>query len=148
MSHRVPHSVVQPARLVAKLFHEYTPKIDCTYQQQWTAAATSLCNYPVMPASVRQSIDRPVFMPKLRSLAWLIHIGGYKTAKSYTRFTNTSPVCPRCLQATESVKHALAECQEVYVFWSRLYQVLKFPQYSRPDTCSILSLDIARNLRG
>jgi hypothetical protein len=101
-----------------------------------------------MSGSVWRSIDRPVLMPKLRSLAWLIHAGGYKTAKSYARFTNTSPVCPRCQQATESVEHALVECREVYAFWLRLYQVLSFPQYSRPDTRSILSLYIARNRRG
>jgi hypothetical protein len=71
-----------------------------------------------------------------------------KTSNSYARFTNTSPVCPRCQQATESVEHALVECQEVYAFWSRLYQVLKFSQYSRSDTRSILSLYIARNRRG
>jgi hypothetical protein len=87
-------------------------------------------------------------MPKLRSLAWLIHVGGYKRAMSYARFTNTSPACPRCQQATESVEHALVECQEVYAFWSRFYQVLKFPQYSRPDTRLILSLYIAMSRQG
>jgi hypothetical protein len=60
---------------------------------------------------------------------------------------NTSPVCPRCQQATESVEHALVECREVYAFWLRLYQVLSFPQYNRPDARSILSLYIVRNLR-
>jgi hypothetical protein len=45
------------------------------------------------------------------------------------------------------VEHALVEYQEVYVFWSRLYQVLEFSQYSRPDTRSILLLHIARNRR-
>jgi hypothetical protein len=101
-----------------------------------------------MPVSVWQSIDRPVLMPKLRSLAWFIHAGGYKTAKTYSRFTNTSPVCPRCQQATESVEHALVECREVYTFWSGLYQVLKFPQYSWLDTRSTLSSYIARNQQG
>jgi hypothetical protein len=108
----------------------------------------SLYSYLVMPVSVWRSIDRPVFMPKLRSLTWLIHAGSYKTAKSYARFTSTSPVCPRYQQATESVEHALVECQEMYAFWSRLYQALKFPQYSRSNTSSILSLHIAKNQRG
>jgi hypothetical protein len=63
-------------------------------------------------------------------------------------FTNTSLVCSRCQQATESVEHALIECQEVYAFWSKLYQVLKFSQYSRPNTYSTLSSYISRNRRG
>jgi hypothetical protein len=46
------------------------------------------------------------------------------------------------------MEHALVECQEVYAFWLRPYQVLSFPQYSHPDISSILSLYIARNRRG
>jgi hypothetical protein len=60
---------------------------------------------------------------------------------------NTSPVCPHCQQVTESVERALVEYKEVYAFWSRFYQVFKFPQYSRSDMHSILSLYIARNQR-
>jgi hypothetical protein len=138
----------QLASLAAKLVYEYTPKMGRTYQQQCTAAVTSSYSYSAMPISVWRSIDRPVLMPKLRSLAWLIHAGGYKTADGHARFTNTSPVCPRCQQTTESVEHALVECREVYVYWSRFYQVISSPQYSQPNTCSILSLHIARNQRG
>jgi hypothetical protein len=100
----------QLASLAAKLLYEYTPKMGRAYQQQCIAMAISSHSYSSMPVSVWRSIDRPVLMPKLRSLAWLIHAGGYKTAKSYARFTNTSPVCPRCHQVTESVEHALIEC--------------------------------------
>jgi hypothetical protein len=91
------------------------------------------------------AINRLIFMPEPCSLAWLIHAGDYKTAKSYTEFTNTSSVCPHCQQATESAEHTLVECQEVYTFWSRLYQMFRFSQYSRPDTRSILPLYIAKD---
>jgi hypothetical protein len=101
-----------------------------------------------MLASVWGSINRLILMPKLRSLAWTIHAGGYKTTKGYSRFTNMSPVCSPCQQATESVEHALVEYQEVYTFWPRHYQVLRFLQYSRTDTHPILSLYIARSQRG
>jgi hypothetical protein len=116
--------------------------------QQCIATAISPYSHPAMPVSVWRSTDRPTLTPKLRSLAWFIHADGYKTAKSYARFTNTSLVCPRCQQATESVEYALVECQEVYAFLFRLYKVLKFPKYSRPDTRPILSLYTARNLQG
>ena len=87
-------------------------------------------------------------MSKLRSLAWIIHAGGYKTAESYARFTNTSPLCPRCNQVSESVVHALVECQEVDAFWSSLYRVLRLPHVSRPDTYAILTLHLAKEQRG
>jgi hypothetical protein len=138
----------QLASLAAKPLHEYTPKMSRTYLQRCIAAATSSYSYPAIPVSTWRLVDRPVLMPKSRCLAWLIHAGGYKTVKNHARFTNTSPVYQRCQKTTESVERALVECQEVYTLRSRLYQVLKFPQYSRPDTRSILSLYIARNQQG
>jgi hypothetical protein len=62
--------------------------------------------------------------------------------------TDTSPVCPSCQQTAESVEHALVECHEAYAFWFRLNQILKFPQYSQPNTRSISSLYIVRNQQG
>jgi hypothetical protein len=89
---------------------KYTPKMNRAYQQCITTAISPY-SYPAIPVSVWRSTDRPTLAPKLRSLAWLIHTGGYKTTKSYARFTNTSLVCPHCQQATESVEHALAKYQ-------------------------------------
>jgi hypothetical protein len=48
----------QLASLAAKPFHEYTPKIGRTYQQQGIAAATSSYSYPVMPINVSRSTDQ------------------------------------------------------------------------------------------
>jgi hypothetical protein len=107
---------LQLASLAVKQHHKYAPKIGRACQQRCIAVTISSYSYSVMPVSVWQSIDRPVLTPRLRSLAWLIHAGGYKTAKSSVRFTNTSPACPCCQQATESVEHILVECQEVYAF--------------------------------
>jgi hypothetical protein len=45
--HKMPWQLVS---LAAKSLHEYTPKMDCTYQQ--VAAAASLYSYPIMPVSV------------------------------------------------------------------------------------------------
>jgi hypothetical protein len=94
-----------------------------TYQQQVITEVTSPYRHPFIPVSVWQLIDRPVPMTKLRSSVWSIHIDGYKTVKSYARFINMSPICPRCQQAAESMEHALVECQEVYASWSRPCQV-------------------------
>jgi hypothetical protein len=82
--------------LTTKPLYEYTPKMGRTYHHECIVAVTSSYNYPVMLVSVWWSIERPVLMPKLHFLAWLAHAGGYKTNKSYTRFTNTSPICQHC----------------------------------------------------
>jgi hypothetical protein len=105
--------------LAVKPLHEYAPKMGRTYQQRCIVTVTLSYNYLVIPISIWWSINRPVLMPKLRTLVLLIHAGDYKTSKCYTKFTNTSSIYPHCQQVTEWVKHALIERQEVYSFWPR-----------------------------
>jgi hypothetical protein len=79
----------QLVSLAAKPLHKYIPKMGHTYQQRCIAMAISLYSHPIMPVGVWWSADRPVHMSKLRSLALLIHVGAYKTAKSYAGLTRT-----------------------------------------------------------
>ena len=92
------------ARLAGGPLREYSPKAGGQHQQQRVEAATSPYAYQTPPVSVWSSINRKTLMPKLRSLAWTIHAGGYRTATYYAKFTNASPQCPRCDQAAEKVE--------------------------------------------
>jgi hypothetical protein len=136
------------AQLADKPLSAYTPNAGSEYQQRHVTTATSPYSHPAMPVNVWRSINRATLMPKLRSLAWTIHAGGYRTAVSYARFTNASPQCPRCNQAAETVIHALVECQEVSAFWSALFRRLGLSQMERPEATAILSLYVSRAQRG
>jgi transposase-like protein len=63
-------------------------------------------------------------MPKMRSLLWIIHAGGYWTAAKLAKFTTVSPTCPQCGTEDEMVKHALVDCPLIRQFWQCIFDSL------------------------
>jgi hypothetical protein len=63
-------------------------------------------------------------MPKMRSLLWTIYTNAYWTAAKLVAFTPVSPVCPQCGQHTETMAHALIDCQSVRPFWVNVLSII------------------------
>jgi hypothetical protein len=62
----------------AKPRHKYTPKMGRTCQQRCIMTVTLSYSYLVILVSVWRPINLPARTPKLRSLVWHLHAGGYK----------------------------------------------------------------------
>jgi hypothetical protein len=56
-------------------------------------------------------------MPKMRSLLWIIHAGGYWIATRLANFATVSPTCSQRGTEDETVEHALVDCPLIRQFW-------------------------------
>jgi hypothetical protein len=84
-------------------------------------------------------------MPKMRSLLWTMHANAYWTAAKLAAFTSVLPVCPQCGQHTETMAHALIDCQSVRPFWVNVLSFISGQAEPMPDADAILQLRLPTN---
>jgi hypothetical protein len=85
-------------------------------------------------------------MPKMRSLLWIIHAGGYWTATRLSKFTTVSPTCPQCGTEDETVKHALVDCPLIRQFWQGIFDNLSVHANPALTGPAILQLQLDRQM--
>jgi hypothetical protein len=106
-------------------------------QSSSPAAAAS----DVVPSeTVWRYVHHKTLMPKMRSLLWTIHANAYWIAAKLAVFTSVSPVCPQCGQHTETMIHALIDCQSVRPFWVNVLSFISGQVDPMPDADAILQL--------
>jgi hypothetical protein len=82
----------------------------------------------------------------MRSLLWTIHANAYWTAAKLATFTSVSPVCPQCGQHTETMIHALIDCQSVRPFWVNVLSFISGQVDPMPDVDAILQFCLSTDI--
>jgi hypothetical protein len=127
------------ALFAGKPLGQYRPSIGRLYQQQTSSTAAAASD--VAPSeAVRRYVHHKTLMPKMRSLLWTIHANAYWTAAKLAVFISVSPVCPQCGQHTETMVHALIDCQSVRPFWANVLRFILDQADPMSDTDAILQL--------
>jgi hypothetical protein len=55
------------------------------------------------------------------SLLWTIHVNTYGMTVKLAASTSISPVCSQCSQHTETMIHALIDCQPIGLYWINVF---------------------------
>jgi hypothetical protein len=74
----------------------------------------------------------------MHSLLWTIHANAYWTAAKLAAFTSVLPVCLQYNQHTETMAHALIDCQSVRPFLVNVLSFISGQVDQTPDTDAIL----------
>jgi hypothetical protein len=82
----------------------------------------------------------------MHSLLWTIHVNAYWSAAKLAAFTSVSPVCPQYSQHTETMIHALIDCQSVRPFWVNVLSFISGQVDPMPDVDAILQLRLPTNM--
>jgi hypothetical protein len=127
------------ALLAGKPLGQYRLSIGRLYQQQSSSPAAAASD-ATPSETVWRYVHHKTLMPKMRSLLWTIHANTYWTAAKLATFTSVSPVCPRCGQHTETMAHALIDCQSVRPFWVNVLSFISGQIDPIPDVDAILLL--------
>jgi hypothetical protein len=85
-------------------------------------------------------------MPKLRSLLWTIHANAYWAAAKLSDFASVLLVCPQCGQHTETMIHALIDCQSIRPFWVNVLSFTSGQASLVPDADALLQLRLPINM--
>jgi hypothetical protein len=125
------------ALLAGKPLGQYRPSIGRFYQQQ-SSLLVAIASDVTPFETVWRYIHHKTLMPKMRSLLWTIHANAYWTAAKLATFTSVSPVCPQCGQHTETMAHALIDCQLVRPFWANVLSFISGQVDPIPDVDAIL----------
>jgi hypothetical protein len=67
-------------------------------------------------------------------------VNAYWSAAKLAAFTSVSPVCPQYSQHTETMIHALIDCQSVRPFWVNVFSFISGQVNPIPDVDAILQL--------
>jgi hypothetical protein len=125
------------ALLAGKPLGQYRPSIGRLYQQQSSSPAAAASDV-TPPETVWRYVYHKTLMPKMRSLLWTIDANAYWTAAKLATFTSVSPVCPQYGQHTETMAHALIDCQSVRPFWANVLSFISGQVDPMPDADAIL----------
>jgi hypothetical protein len=133
------------ALLAGKPLGQYRPSIGRLYQQQSSSPA-AVASDATPPETVWRYVHHKTLMPKMRSLLWTIHANAYWTAAKLVTFTSVSPVCPQYGQHTETVVHALIDCQSVRLFWVNVLNFILDQADPMSDVDAILQFRLPTNM--
>jgi hypothetical protein len=82
----------------------------------------------------------------MRSLLWTIHTNAYWTAAKLAAFTSVSPIRPQCGQHTETMIHALIDCQSVGLPLIHVLSSISGQASLVPDAGVVLQLRLLTNM--